>query len=239
MELPKISDSRLAEDITNQIQVIGYQGNKRTILLVDDLSDNRLFLINLLQSIGFNLLEASKGVDAIALACQHQPDLILLDLVMPEMNGWEVTKQIRQDETLKDIPIIIVSATTFATKEFSVQEVGANAFLAKPLDFEALLDLLAQFLELEWIYQQNPQRDLDLEASLNTEPVIIPPTQEELNILLNLVLQGDIRAILSQATLLETNSDLVAFATKLRQLAETCQIKKLKQFLQQYLSVNS
>lgn len=96
---------------------------------------NRSFLVDLLRSLGFNLLKADNGLDAIALTCQHQPDLILLDLIMPKMDGWEVTKRIRQEDTIKDVPIIIMSASTLAATETSSREVGANAFMAKPLRF--------------------------------------------------------------------------------------------------------
>ena len=243
LDLQEINGLNLIKEMADQPNVIGYEGKKRLILIVDDLANNRSFLVNLLQSLDFNLLEASNGLDAIALARQHQPDLILLDLIMPEMDGWEVTKRIRQDDTIKDVLIVIVSASTLANTESSSREVGANAFLTKPLSFEQLLDVLGQYLELKWIYQENTPAISDnqtthTELVPDTEPVLIPPNQEELDILLNLALQGDIREILSQAMLLEVNPELVPFIKKLRQLAETCQIKKLKQFLRQYL-VNS
>lgn len=235
LDLREIETQNPIEDIPYKPDVIGYKGTKRTILVVDDLANNRSFLVNLLQSLDFNVLEASNGLDTIALAHQYQPDLIFLDLIMPEMDGWEVTKQIRQDATIKDVLIIIVSASTLPATKTSSREVGANAFLAKPLNFDKLLDILGQYLELEWIYQENNDTNPSVP---NTDSVLVTPSQEELNTLINLALQGDIREILSQVVLLEANPNLAVFCKKLRNLAETCQVKKLKQFLHEYLIDN-
>ena len=239
LDLEEIESKNLVQEIPYKPDVISYKGNKRTILVVDDLANNRSFLVNLLQSLGFNILEASNGLDAISLVRENKPDLIILDLIMPEMDGWEATKRIRQDATIKNVPIIIVSASTLPATESSSREVGANGFLAKPLDFEKLLDLLSQYLELEWIYREHDPV-ISNNQIISAESILAPnsgftiPNQEQLNMLLDLALRGDIREILSQTILLEANSQLVPFCKKLRQLAETCQMKKLKQFLYQY-----
>ncbi len=234
--------------------IIGYTGAKRKILVVDDLDNNREILVNFLAPLGFDIAEANSGENAIQLTTQYQPDLIILDLVMPEMNGWRVTQQLRQESKFAQLPIIIVSASTLPADESHSYQAGANQFLAKPLSFESLLLSMEQHLKLEWIDNQgekkhlNPVSHNEIMASdysqLSTESFLLPkaqnpfviPSSAELDRLLNLATQGDIRSILSLAEQLKTNEpQLIPFIGKVTHLAETCQLRKLKELIKQAL----
>ncbi len=219
-----------------QLDIIGYKGAKRQILIVDDLENNREILVGFLIPLGFEVITASSGTEAITKTKEYQPDLIILDLVMPEIDGLAVTQILRREAAWQDLPIIIVSASTLPTDESQCYQVGANAFLAKPLNFEQLLQLLENHLQLEWVFANTstivqPRKDL---ASTS----IVAPTTSELNQLLELAAQGDIREVLSQIELWqETQPQLIPFIKKIRPLAENCQLKKLKQFIKQYFEL--
>ena len=223
----------------SNVDITGYKGQKRQILVVDDLDNNREVLVSFLTPLGFEIIEASSGVGAIAQAREHQPDSIVLDLVMPGMDGWEVTRTLRKEAVFQDLPIIIVSASTLPAHESQCYQAGANGFLAKPLNFEKLLQLLEEHLQLEWITQDGSTRSL-LNQNLTPIPIDISskdayeatPSVAELNQILELVMHGDIREVLSQTDRWEQEEpELIPFAQQIRQLAESCQLRKLKEFI--------
>ena len=224
--------------------IVGYKGVRRKISIVDDLDNNREILVNFLSSLGFDVAEATSGEDAITLTREYQPDLIVLDLVMPDMNGWEVTQRLRQESEFAQLPIAIVSASTLPADEFYSYQVGANSFLAKPLDFADLLLSIEQNLNLEWIDAAGQPQSLTTSSGLatsslalersNVETLFAFPDSMVLERLFTLAKQGDIRSILSQVKKLKQEEErLDSFATRVIYLAETCQLKKLKKFIKQ------
>lgn len=248
LNFPDVKTSVEQTSVNNSyLDAIGYQGQKRRILIVDDLDNNREVLVDFLTPLGFEIIEANSGEKAIAKIREHQPNLVILDLVMPELNGLEVTQIIRQESVWQDLPIIIVSASTMPTDESQCYLAGANAFLVKPLNFEKLLQLLQQHLQLEWITQDNSteqdklstfsQSPLNQEkqnqtAVINEQEAIATPTVTELNELLELAIGGEIREVLSQMDRWqESKPELLPFIEQVRSLSETCQLKKLKKYL--------
>lgn len=106
----------------------------KCILVVDDSKTARMTLKKMLQTGGFNILEAEDGQSAIDMAQKHLPDLILMDVVMPGINGFVATRRIRKLEHTSKIPIVIMSGNEQATEEFWVIRIGANDFMAKPFN---------------------------------------------------------------------------------------------------------
>lgn len=243
LDFPNVETPMAIANVTHSdLDITGYQGAKRKILVVDDLENNLEVLLDFLTPLGFEVLDASSGTEAIAKMEECLPDLIVLDLVMPELDGLAVTRILRQEDAWQDLPIVIVSASTLPSDESQCYQAGANAFLAKPLNFEQLLRLFEQHLQLEWITSDGSGRSLlgsDTLATAhnNTEPIsIVIPTADELNQLLNLAMQGDLREVLSQIDQWQQNKPtLIPFIQQIRPLAETCQLKKLKGLLKQYL----
>lgn len=220
----------------SELSIIGYQGQPKQILVVDDLNNNREILVNFLTSLGFKIIEAQSGAEAIALTEKHQPDLVLLDLIMPEMDGCSVTQYLRQKSQFSLLPIIIISASTSNTDESHSYEAGASCFLPKPLNFEQLMRVIEQHLNLVWMTAEGSERSLitrQLPATQN-DALIIPPV-EILTRLKELIMQGDIRGSISYVSSLEHQPELVPFIKQVTQLAESCQIKKLKGFINQYI----
>jgi CheY-like chemotaxis protein len=183
--------------------VRGFKGCKRKILVVDDREENRLVLTNMLQPLGFEVVEAIDGRDALHKAHQFHPDAILMDLVMPVMDGFEATRQIRMSPSLQQTVIIATSASAFDMDRQQSREVGCHDFLPKPIHEAELLDRLSLHLKLEWIYEdssaegkdsdrptlpeaESPQAPNTQDASL----LIAPPT-EEIATLLHLAMMGD------------------------------------------------
>jgi len=118
------------------------------ILAVDDVVDNLFLLQTILEAEGYAVDVATSGQLALSKVQTSPPDLILLDVMMPEMNGYEVTRQIRQQDKLPAIPILLISAHD-EPSAVQLVEIGANDFIAKPLDFEELLSRIRAFLKLE------------------------------------------------------------------------------------------
>ncbi len=118
------------------------------ILAVDDVPDNLFLLQAILEAEGFAVDVASSGKLALNKIKTSPPDLVLLDVMMPEMDGYEVTQHIRQDDEIPAIPILLITAYDEATA-LQALELGANDFIRKPIDFEELLTRIRRFLRLE------------------------------------------------------------------------------------------
>ena len=109
-------------------------GYDLTILIVDDSRTVIAAFKKVLVQAGFNVITAGNGEEGVAQAKAHLPDLILMDVVMPILNGYQATRRIRKDEHTSHIPIIIVSGETQPTEQYWGKRVGANGFLTKPVD---------------------------------------------------------------------------------------------------------
>ncbi|MFT5376446.1 MAG: two-component system cell cycle response regulator DivK [Candidatus Latescibacterota bacterium] len=117
----------------------------KKILIVEDVEMNRDLLVQLLED-DYELVEAIDGKKGLEAAASERPDLILLDISLPEMDGWEVTRAIRGDEALKHIPIIAVTAHAMAGDEDKAYEQGCNAYLSKPIDEDELWAKVAEHI---------------------------------------------------------------------------------------------
>jgi CheY-like chemotaxis protein/nitrogen-specific signal transduction histidine kinase len=148
LTLPVLED---AAATTAEGPVAGYEGRRRTVLIADDVPENRAFLIDLLGSLGFCTLEAADGLQALASVRATRPDLILMDNGMPSLSGLEVTKRLRADPGLADVPIIAVSAGASGAERQRCLDAGANAFVPKPVDVPELLQAIGLQLGLQWM----------------------------------------------------------------------------------------
>jgi CheY-like chemotaxis protein len=104
------------------------------ILLVEDNEDNRLVYRTILDHFGFTVLEAADGEEGIRRARADGPDLILMDVSIPKVDGWEATRQLKADPATSSIPIIALTAHALATDRAKAQEVGCDGYLAKPVE---------------------------------------------------------------------------------------------------------
>ena len=133
---------------------VGYEGPRRRLLVVDDVAENRAMLLDMLRPLGFEMFEAENGEQGLEQAQALQPDAILMDNVMPVMDGLEATRRLRQLPTFRDLPIIAISASAAKSDEDNALAAGSTAFLPKPLREMDLLALLEQHLGVRVIYQE-------------------------------------------------------------------------------------
>jgi CheY-like chemotaxis protein len=110
-----------------------------TLLLVEDNEDNRIIYSTVLRHTGYEVVEALDGVQAVSLARSLHPDLILMDISIPEIDGWEATKILREDPATRDIPIIALTAHALADDRERASAVGFSSYLAKPIEPRAVV----------------------------------------------------------------------------------------------------
>ena len=116
------------------------------ILIVDDSPTETFRFKEILTKHGYDVLEASNGADGVTLAKAEQPDLVLMDVVMPGVNGFQATRQITRDEDTKHIPVVIVSTKDQATDRVWGKRQGAIDYIIKPIEEKQLIDVIKQFL---------------------------------------------------------------------------------------------
>ncbi len=121
-------------------------GSAKTVLLVEDNELNMKLFHDLLEAHGYNILQTKDGMEALRIAREHKPDLILMDIQLPEVSGLEVTKWIKEDENLKSIPVIAVTAFAMKGDEEKIRDGGCEAYIAKPISVTNFLETVRKFL---------------------------------------------------------------------------------------------
>ncbi|BAZ08624.1 integral membrane sensor hybrid histidine kinase [Calothrix sp. NIES-4071] len=230
IELQQVKDWATASRVVQQGVITGYQGQKQKILLVDDRWENRSVLFNLLEPIGFVLIEASNGQEGIELSLKEFPDLIITDLAMPVMDGFEFLHKLRLHPKLKNTIVLVSSASVFEIDRYKSIDAGGDDFLPKPVQAETLLELIQKYLNLDWIYDTEIKQS---ENIITKEGQIEAPDITILNELIELAQINELDSITDIAQQIhETHS---AFACELIRLVDACEIKQLRAFIQQYL----
>jgi PAS domain S-box-containing protein len=216
------------EEEAQSQQIIGYSGERQKVLVIDDRWDNRSVLVSLLEPLGFIVAEANDGLQGLEQFSVFQPDLIIVDLIMPNLDGWEMVKQLRQLPQGQDVVIIASSANVSLSDRQRCYDTGCDNFLPKPINVEDLYFQLSLYLPIKWIYE---------EAKLeNQEEQIIPPPAEILLQFQDLIKKGRITLIAKEAEqLIQNHPEYKLFANYLIQLAEDFELEKIATFVQQFL----
>jgi two-component system cell cycle response regulator DivK len=118
----------------------------RRILVIEDTEDNRRILRDLLSNAGYEVIEAIDGATGVAMAASHKPDLILMDIQMPILDGYEATRRIKANADLRHIPIIVVTSYALSGDEAKARAAGADDYVAKPYAPRELLAKIRKFL---------------------------------------------------------------------------------------------
>jgi two-component system cell cycle response regulator DivK len=121
-------------------------GMAKTVLIVEDNELNMKLFHDLLEAHGYNTVATRNGVEAIDLARKHRPDLILMDIQLPEVSGLEVTKWIKDDPELLAIPVIAITAFAMKGDEERIRQGGCEAYLSKPISVAKFIETIRQFL---------------------------------------------------------------------------------------------
>jgi PAS domain S-box-containing protein len=226
LEVPIIEQQALPAAIEHHI--VGYEGPRRHILIVDDVAENRALLVDKLSELGFLVTEAAGGKEALEIALQQHPDLICADVVMPDMDGLELARRLRAQPEFARTPIVAVSASIADDARQGALDAGMDAFMAKPVDFNACLPMLAELLQLQWRGDRP-----EAQAPDQQPPVALPPP-EQMAQLHNLALRGNMRDILQWLTeLIARDPRYTAFAEQLATLAKRYQSKALLQLVEE------
>jgi signal transduction histidine kinase/CheY-like chemotaxis protein/purine-cytosine permease-like protein len=197
----------------NVLLATGYSGARKRLLVVDDQISQRVIIDEMLSPLGFDIVEADSGEACLAAVAEHRPDLLLMDISMPGMDGWEVCRRLREDGH-HELPIIIISANVFDPTARQNDRMYCNDFIAKPFMLDDLLSKLKAHLGIEWL----PATPL-MPSATNTVR-LIPPR----SVLRKLVELGDIgfvKGIVNELDTLEKRNSLYApFCNELRSLVE-------------------
>lgn len=119
----------------------------KTILIVEDNDLNMKLFNDLLQAHGYQTLQTKDGREVLGIAREHHPDLILMDIQLPEISGLDITKMLKADDELKGIPVIAVTAFAMKGDEEKIREGGCEGYIAKPISVLTFLQTVAQFLK--------------------------------------------------------------------------------------------
>ncbi len=121
-------------------------GTGKTVLIVEDNELNMKLFHDLLEAHGYDILQTKDCMEALRMAREHHPDLILMDIQLPEVSGLEVTKWLKEDDTLKSIPVVAVTAFAMKGDEEKIREGGCEAYIAKPISVTDFLQTVERFL---------------------------------------------------------------------------------------------
>lgn len=239
LEVPEAKEWSITSRKLNQGTIVGYHGEQRKILVVDDRWENRSIVMSLLEPVGFEVKEAKNGLEGLEQATAWKPDVIITDLMMPMMDGYQLLQRVRESETLKDVVAIASSASVFESNQQDAIDAGANIFLPKPLQADLLFQTLQQYLHLDWVYEQESNTPKSSAESTQTSEILFPTT-DVLEQLLMLVHDGDTQGILEMAEQLTTSDTaLLPFAQHVTQLTHRFQIKQLQIWLEHHLDSNA
>jgi len=219
--------------VAPQETLVAYEGEPKRLLVVDDVPQNRAMMLDLLEDAGFIVAAATNGLECLVLLDSFKPDLILMDVMMPVMDGNETTRQIRHMPGWGEIPIVAVTASASGEDEHRSRDAGVNAFLAKPIDHDLLLRTIGNLLSLKWITEQ-PAPQPSAPAEVDDTTMVVPPA-EEIEELWQLAQMGNMRQIREQASYLrERNPAYAAFANRLDTLAQGYHSKQLAAFVARF-----
>lgn len=239
--LPEVqSPQPLHQQVTHHI--VGYQGERKKILLVDNEALDRQLLWQFLQPLGFELQEAESGLACLRIVPEFQPDLILMDLTMPQLSGWETANILRKNQ-LSQAPILIVSANAEEQGKSDSTQIPPENFIVKPVDLLKLLERIGQTLQLNWI---KSLAQINAIVALSPHVLHVPltgPTKDSMlnpltevdrQALIQLINMGYVRGINSKLDEVEQRQpqDMVAIA-HLKNYSSQFKFDALLQLIQQ------
>ncbi len=221
-----LSEDELANEIFEPMEPVSSETAVGTVLVVDDNPDLRFYVSRILRNSGFAVLLARNGAEGFEVAKSRRPDLIVTDLMMPVISGWDLIRMLRLDEDLKGTPTILLTAKADEDTRIEGVERGADAYLSKPFNDRELLAEVRNLLALK----QNERRVLQLNTYL-TESVLrrfLPPT------MVKAAAAGDLALDLRPEPRLITVlfSDIVGFTG----LANTLRSRRIAELLNEYLA---
>lgn len=232
LDFPLVESGEKRQPFRSSQRIIGYQTSHNrqgeiplTLLVVDDHGENRAVLLNLLEPIGFTVIEAEDGQVGLEQIRRHRPDLIITDLAMPIMDGFEFLQHIREDEDFKATKVVVSSASVSRSDQQMALDQGGDAFLAKPIEARLLFQMIAEQLCLSWLYEEGEQP-----LAVPTE--IILPSTKVLEELFALSQYGDVFHLKEKLNaLVESNPIYTPFAQPILKLTKLFMVEEIAEML--------
>ncbi len=244
VDFPLAADWVYAATTATGKQIVGYHGTQKTILVVDDNWQNRSVILSVLEPIGFAVVEAENGEYGLAKAAKIKPDLIVADLLMPVMDGFEMLRLLRSSESLKNLRTVVSSASVYEMDRQKSLDAGGDDFLPKPVQLDELFLILEKHLEIKWKY-------LDAASTETSEPLgpqsksnsplassaMAVPAPEDLALLLRLAQQGRLKKLTEEAKRIEKlDNSYTQFMLPILQFAKNFQADQIEDFLKQHIN---
>ncbi|HEY9604774.1 MAG TPA: MASE1 domain-containing protein [Allocoleopsis sp.] len=237
VDLPEAKDLAKTYRTPQKGTIIGFEGQPRTILIVDDRWENRSVIANLLAPLGFEIFEASNGQEGLDKAIAVQPDVTIADLVMPVMDGFAMTKALRQSAQLQNMAIVASSASVSGSHRQQALDAGCNDFVSKPIQAEELLEKLRHHLQLTWIYQNGHELIGQLQDSSDLSTELVVPPSSELAALYQAVQRFDVATIQAETNRIQQlDPKYGVFAARLSALSDEFEMEEIAKFVEPYIS---
>jgi len=212
-----VSRPRVASTMEERVR--GYAGPPQSVLIVDDDAAQRDLVSELLAPLGFKVATASGGRECLALAERLRPNLILLDIAMPDMDGWQVAQRIRNGGRERPA-ILVLSANAIAPDRLSGAERLHDDYMMKPIDLRQLLKKIHALLNIEWVYEEAKAEPA------TTAPGVVPPAADIAE-LIGLGEIGHVRRIHEKLnTIMEASPGCAGFVAQMRGLVKAFDLKR-------------
>lgn len=206
--------------------ISAYAGEQKVILVVDDEPPHRQLMDDFLSPYGFSVLTASDADKAKKTYLKHTPDLILLDIQMPETNGWQLAEQLRKEGV--NTPIIMLSGNAIESSSEQFNKNLHDAYFIKPVKLNVLLEKIGSILQLEWIYlDDKPSSKLSTNIESSFDSNITLPSSDELEELIAMAKIGYLNGVLEKLEALENNGIDAKLIQYLHAKAELCDFDNL------------
>jgi PAS domain S-box-containing protein len=232
VQLPPATGAAASPAVTPRA-IIGYDGARRAVLVADDNPTNARLLLDILEPLGFEVNTAVDGLDAVARAKARRPDLVLLDLRMPRLDGFGAARAIKEAFPQDPPKMIGVSASAFEPDREACRQAGCADFLAKPFREEQLFAALERQLGLKWRYADPIVHTRETHAPFPA--VQHAPESADAEALFELASKGDVVGVRAFAQkLAERDARLAPFAQGVTELAARFKMKAIRQFVDRY-----
>ncbi|MDM8537575.1 ABC transporter substrate-binding protein [Desulfobacterales bacterium HSG17] len=233
VELPEVKAAAKEKHVKTEKNIVNYKGEKIKILVVDDILLNRKTLIAALSFLDFEIREAKNGCNALEIMSEFHPDLIFLDLIMPEMDGYETARHIRENPEWEKTKIFAVSADVFDSAREQSLKSGADEYLPKPLLINEIFKKMETHLNIEWIYECDAE--FEKSSSQAKAEKIIPPPKKELDEIYEMTQIGDISSLIKYVKEKNgSNQELSPFYQQIKIYIEGIKITEINDLILKY-----
>ncbi|HWE79685.1 MAG TPA: response regulator, partial [Pseudolabrys sp.] len=219
--LSEVARPRIASTIEDRVR--GYAGPRQTILVVDDNATQREVIVELLRPLGFSVLAAGDGADALAVVAHTTPDLSLIDVSMPQMDGWELGTRLRTALPERCAIVMLSALAPDKAHEVGPERIHDD-YLMKPLNLRQLLEKIHALLDIEWVYASDGDTPMP-DTALARSPL---PPRADIEALIQLGLIGQLRGIEDKLSEIQRASPTFeAFVAQLAPMVEAVDLPRL------------